>query len=239
MKLIVCASLFIASIYGLSQNDYYVGESRTLVQFSMGWFDPAPRGDIYDFSEFELTFDRDDLEGINVDFNVYRQLNNIISVGGGFTAFSDTATSEFRNFVYDNGDAILQETKLDQFWFGAMAMITPFGAGETFGSRAWAPRAFVPYIIVGAGLMTWEFVQEGDFVDIDTDEIFYDTFLADGATASLRAGAGFRIKLTRSTDIDFSTIYDFAEDDLGGDFDGFGNIELNAQHTSIGLTFRF
>lgn len=232
----ICAAL---AFPGMAQSNYYLDDSHTLIQIMAGWYEPDPDGEIYDFSERELTFDRNRLEGVSFDFAVYRQLNNYVSVGGGFSAFGDAVTSEFREYEFEDGDSIIQETRIEQFWAGAMVMITPFGAGASYGTRAWAPRAVVPYFTFGAGFMTWEFTQEGDFVDVDTLDVFYDAFYDDGVTASLRYGGGLRVNLTKSLDLDFAYLRDLAEDELSGDFEGFGDIGLDARHVGAGLTFRF
>ncbi|MCB1042759.1 MAG: hypothetical protein KDC35_07460 [Acidobacteria bacterium] len=231
--------LFVTSCLAMAQNDYFVGDSHTLMQIRGGWFEPQADGELYDFVEEELTFDRNRLDGISFDINIYRQLNNYVSLGGGVTGFGDSVSSEYRDFTFEDGDSITQTTRLDQTWVGFLTMITPFGAGSYYGSRAWAPKAVVPYLVLGAGVVQWEFSQEGDFVDVDTLDVFYDSFFTEGSTPSLRGALGIRVNLSKNIDLDIATTYDVAEDDVGDDFQGFGDIQLDAQHTSAGINLRF
>jgi len=236
LALSMIAALTVAP--ALAQEDYFVGEKRTLIQIDLGWTDPDTSSDIYDFSQEQLTFDPDDMDGFQVNIHALRQLNNIVSVGGGVNFFGETVDSEDRLYEFEDGSPIRQETSLRTAWFGAVVVVTPFGAGETFGSHAWTPHIFVPYIQVGAGILNWEFTQEGEFTDAATLDVFFDSFEDDGVTAGLHGSIGFRLNLTKNVDINFKYSHQLAEDDIGGDFEGFGELDLGSDSFFAGMVIR-
>lgn len=222
-----------------AQDNYFLGERMSMFQILGGWNEPNSGNEIYDFSEELLTFDESDLAGTSVQFNYFYQLNNYMAVGGGLYAAAEESTvSEDREFVFSNGDPIYQETGLEMSWIGALVNITPFGAGEFFGSKAWLPNTFVPYLQVGAGIKSYTFYQAGDFVDFETLDIFYDDFEDKGNAASFRLGVGFRFNLAKRIDFDVLAQRDWAETKLNGDFEGFGDFDFGSTAYQLGLTFR-
>lgn len=234
--ILVCCGVFAGWVS--AQDDYFVGQQRLLFQIWGGYTDPDTDSEIYRFSEEELLFDASQLDGTQIFFNVFKQRNNWYSIGAGFSVFSESVRSESRDYVFDDGSPILQDTSLDTVWFGPLVMFTPFGAGETFGTKAWAPRMVVPYAQIGAGFMAWEFTQAGDFVDERDLTVFTDYFQDDSWAFSLRLALGLRFNLNRHMDVDMVYLHDHAEDDLGGDFEGFGDLDLSSNSAAIGFTFR-
>lgn len=224
--------------FASAQDDYFLTNRVTLFQFNGGWAEPDTDSAIFDFSEEMLTFDADEMDGTVWSFNIYRQLNELVAVGGGWSFHTESVPSEDRFYEYENGTPILQETQLDTTWFGLLAQITPLGAGTSYGTRAWAPRVFVPYIQFGVGFVGWDFSQSGEFVDVDTLEVFLDHFSDDGVAAALRAGVGCRINLHKNIDMDFNMLYTHAEDDLEGDFEGFGELNLSSRSVNMGFIIR-
>lgn len=222
----------------MAQDDYFLGSRVSLIQIQGGWNVPDKSSDIYTFSEENLTFDSDELDGPLFQINYQFQVNNYVAIGGGWSHYSEKVDSEDRFYEFEDGDAIRQETSLETNFVGAMVTITPFGAG-TFGTKAWLPRLFVPYIQVAAGFKSWDFYQDGYFVDVDTLEVFRDTFTDDGVSGALRAGIGLRINITKNIDFDLSAQQDFADDELAGDFEGFGDLDLGAKSYLAGITLRF
>ena len=236
----VLVLLFPASALA-QKNDYFDRTNLVYLEFNFGSNDPDDNSDIYDFLENESTFDRDDLDGFAFDFKVYYQLNNRISLGGAVTAYEEDTTVENLDFVDINGRPIFNTTTLDTTWIGGQIIWTPFGAGETFGTRGWAPKFFVPYLSAGVGFKVWEFHQDGEFVD-QTDPndpfIFADRFESDGEAFSTRLGAGFRLNLHKNVDLNFQLQRDWGEDDLEGSFIGFGELDLGSQSGFVGVTIR-
>lgn len=224
-----------------SQKDYFNRTNVVHFEFDFGQAKPDTDSQYFDFLENKTTFDADDLDGDTFKFRVLYQLDNRVAIGGSIVHYDESVTSEDRFFVDTNGLPILQTNALETLWGGVSVVWTPFGAGETFGSRGWAPRRFVPYLSAGIGVKDWELRSTGEFVD-DSDPndpiIFADRFVDEGQVFSARVGCGFRFKLHKNLDLNFALESDFAEDDLEGSFSSFGDLDLNSKSGFIGIIFR-
>ncbi|CAM2007430.1 outer membrane beta-barrel protein [Acanthopleuribacter pedis] len=236
------AVLLTAAYPALAQkNDYFDRTEMVYFEINLGTHQPDEGSDLFNFFEETSTFDSEDLDGFVVDFKLYYQLNNRLSIGGGLSVYEESVSAESRDFVDIDGFGIVNETEFQTTWVGAQMIWTPFGAGEQFGSKGWAPKFFVPYLTAGIGFKAYEVVQVGEFVD-ETDPndpfIFADRFEADGESLSTRFGCGFRLNLHRNVDLNFSLQQEWAEDDVAGSYSGFGDLDLGSKSAMIGVTFR-
>ena len=69
--------------------------------------------------------------------------------------------------------------------------------GREISSRAWIPAAVTPYVGAGGGMLQYEFLQFGDFIDVDSanSEIFTDTFRSAGWTPSAHVFGGVDVRV--------------------------------------------
>ena len=234
-------TFMIVSPWALSQKDYFSHPNVVHFELDFGKLEPDTGNRYFDFLEDTTTFDSDDLEGQAFQFRVLYQLNNRLAIGGSVLHFDEDITSEDNFYVDTSGAAILQRNVFETTWTGLSLVWTPFGAGETFGTRGWAPRRFVPYLSAGVGIKSWELRATGEFVD-DSDPndpiIFQDVFSDEGDVFSGRLGCGLRINVHRNIDINFAFESDYAEDDLDGSFIDFGDINLDSKSAFVGIIFR-
>ena len=230
--------IFLICSMAFGQKDYFLGSRLGLFQIQAGWVIPEKSNEIYDFSEDLLTFDRDKLDGTAFNMGYSFQLNNYVAIGGAFSVYSEDVQSEDREFIFDDGSAIRQETGLETFWGGATLTFTPTGSGSYVGTKAWLPRLFVPYIQVGIGIKSFDFYQEGEFVDVDTLDVFYDYFSDTGTAGSVKVALGLRINLNKHIDFDINAQKDWAETELAGDFEGFGDLDFGSESYYAGVTIR-
>lgn len=237
----LCVAVLLATPLLFAQNDYFDGVNRTLLEVDFGSYEPNTDSDVFDFFEDTITFDREDMDGASLQFKILYQLNNHINVGGSFSGFRETQVTEDRFYVLENGDSIFQENSLKHGTLAANLQWLPFGSGETFGSRGWAPRFFVPYLGVGLGVRDWELAQEGLFVD-DSDPndpiVFESLFKDEGTAFVVRFEAGFRIRLHKSLDLNCLYQSDHSESELEGSFEGFGDLDLGSRSAYVGVVVR-
>ncbi|PIE03733.1 MAG: hypothetical protein CSA81_00720 [Acidobacteria bacterium] len=223
-----------------AQRDYSNSPKFGFFEISVGKHVIDKENAIFEFSEETLTFNSDDLDGLDLSAGMYWQRSNYLSYGVTFQQYSESSGSEDRDYIYPDGSPILQTTELETTWFGFSMLVTPFGAGDFYGSTAWAPKSIVPYLKLGLGVVDWEFAQYGDFVDYQTETIYYEDYLTSGSTPGLQAGMGVRVKVTPKMDFNLNYSYTLAEDDFdNGDFSGFGDLDLSSKSASIGLTIKF
>lgn len=225
----------------VAQQGYFSRPNVVHFELDFGQLRPDDDNDYFDFLEDTTTFDRDDFDGTTFQFRVLYQLTNRIAIGGAVQHFDESTTAEDAFYVDENSAPIIQTNALETTWGGLSLVWTPFGAGETFGTRGWAPRRFVPYLSAGFGIKDWQLRSSGEFVDdsdISDPIIFEDRFVDDGNVFSTRIGCGFRLNLHRNLDLNFAWQRDFAEDDLEGSFVGFGEIDLGSNSALVGIIFR-
>lgn len=233
------AMLMVPSAF--SQKQYFNRPNVVHFELDFGKIQPNDDSDYFDFLEERTTFDRDDLEGPTFQFRALYQLNNQVAIGGAIQHYEESSTAEDALYVDENNAPILQTNALETTWGGVSLVWTPFGAGETFGTRGWAPRRFVPYLSVGLGIKDWQLRSSGEFVDdadLNDPIIFQDRFVDDGNVFSTRVGCGLRVNLHRNLDINFALQRDFAEDDLEGSYVGFGELDLGSKSAMVGIIFR-
>ncbi len=99
-----------------------------------------------------------------------------------------------------------------------------------------------PYVGAGAGMLWWQFREEGYFIDFGDEEnlpIFFGNYRADGLTWELFALAGFDFRLSHRWSFFFEGRYRWAEAELNKDFAGFGTIDLSGVQAVGGFAYNF
>jgi opacity protein-like surface antigen len=107
------------------------------------------------------------------------------------------------------------------------------------GSFAWLPNSFAPHVSAGVGLMWYSFRQQGDFVDVDDEDIFSATLSSNGWAPSLQLGAGVDFTLSPGLVLAADARYTHARATMSEDFSGFDKIDLSGVQATVGLKFRF
>ena len=234
-------SLFAFFTFTLAFAQDFTTDSRFIfAEFSFGEHDISTSSSIYDFNQENLLFNPSSLDGMDFSLGLYSQRNNHLAFGVKLDHYNESVVTEDRFYEYEDGSPILQSISLEKSYIGMEMILTPFGAGERFGSHAWAPKTFVPYLRLGAGILDWDYSENGDFVDYSDLTIFYDTYYSTGSTLGLQLGAGFRVKISPRMDAHFDYTYTHAEDSLNGsDFIGFGDLDLSSTSARVGITIKF
>ncbi len=77
--------------------------------------------------------------------------------------------------------------------------VTP--RGREISSRAWIPAAVTPYVGAGGGMLQYEFLQFGDFIDVDSPNsaIFTDTFRSSGWAPSAHVFGGVDVRRVQTS----------------------------------------
>jgi opacity protein-like surface antigen len=154
-----------------------------------------------------------------------------------------TRSSEFRDWTEhtEQGElAIEQATTFLRVpvMASAKAYLTP--RGRTIGSFGWVPARTSAYVGAGAGAVWYRFRQEGDFVDLDTLDIFWDEIESSGWAPAAQAFGGLDYSLTPRVVLVGEARYLYGRADLDRrSFQGFDPIDLSGVAGSIGISFRF
>lgn len=179
----------------------------------------------------DFTGDADDFEDVvgGIDFLV--EINPRASLMFSVDHYEGEEDQEYLDFVDQDGFPIVHTTTIE---------ITPLTAAFVVDL---APRRspVVPYLGAGGGIYFWRLEESGDFIDfgIDPPEIFRGTFEAEGEAFGFFGVAGIEIPLSPYASFVAEGRWDWVDDDLGDDFEDFGELDLSGRRISGGFAWKF
>jgi len=225
-----------------AQDGYLFKQPRLSIAVLGGWQSASAGSDIFDFTSQHLTVDRGDFStgsvGVQIGISVLPRFDLVFEAGHG-EAIID---SEFRDFVEEtnNGDLpIRQVTRFSQTPISVSGRFYLTERGRAVGQYAFIPKRWAPYIGAGVGRMGYGFEQEGDFVDVDTYDIFSGTLESKNSGLLTQAFAGADITLAPNFNVLIEGRYTSASSEMRWDFVGFEDIDLSGFQVSFGLGVRF
>jgi hypothetical protein len=177
--------------------DFLFGRPSGMIGIRSGWLIASAKGELFQFVQRHLTVERKDFNapafGVDVEVAAGRRASAVI----GFDFSKSSVQSEYRDFVDNRRLPIEQTTTLREINLsgGVKFAVTP--RGREISSRAWIPSAVTPYVGAGAGILHYQFLQFGDFIDVDDPSlsIFTDTIRSDGWTPSAHVLGGVDVKV--------------------------------------------
>lgn len=206
-----------------------------------GMFLPRAGSDVFDFTTEQLTLDRSDFRSPSGGGEVGVWFGNRAEMVVGFDLSQVTRTSELRDWVEENGDPILQDTRFSSGptgYVGGKVYLLP--VGDQFGQFVWIPRTLNAHIGGGLGRTSYTFHQWGDFVDEEEETIFTGDFTSKGASLMYYASGGVDVRFLQRTYLTLEGKYQWADARLtSSNFSGFEPIDLSGLRLSVGLSFRY
>ncbi|HET8769475.1 MAG TPA: hypothetical protein VFM71_00695 [Gemmatimonadaceae bacterium] len=237
---LVLATLASAPAAAEAQGRGFLFEDPRYTLSLYGGFARASAGsDVFDFSIDELTLERSDFSsfafGADMGFRLAPQMDLVL----GIARSASSTKSEFRDWVDSEDQPIEQVTRFRRVPLSASLRYHFTPRGRTIGAFAWVPSTFVPWVGLGAGMMSYKLEQVGDFVDFETFEVFPEHFTSEGWAPMLQGSLGGGWSLSPRLLLNGELRYVYATDALEGDFSGFDRVDLSGLSTSVGLALRF
>ncbi|MEO5740988.1 MAG: hypothetical protein ABIS29_10380, partial [Vicinamibacterales bacterium] len=166
--------------------DFLFGAPKGMIGVRSGWVFASANSDLFTFVQRHLTVDRKDFNAPAIGVDVEVAITPRVSAIGGFDFARTSKNSEYRAFVDNQRLPIRQTTRLTETNIGGSIKLAVTPRGREISSRAWIPAAVTPYVGAGGGMLRYEFLQFGDFIDVDSanSAIFEDTFRSNGWTPS-------------------------------------------------------
>ena len=208
-----------------------LAQSSNSIRFRGGLFTPDADSGYWDDNFAVFTGDEGDFE----EFVVGVDFRKALGTRGGLLFSLDVYSAEedqaYLDFVDNAGFDILHTTTLD---------VAAATLGYTY-DFAGANSDFIPYAGAGAGIYLWELEERGDFIDFESfsPEIFSATFNDDGETFGWYWLAGVKFNLGPRWDFFVEGRWSDVEDELSGDFDGLGDIDLGGRSIQGGVGWKF
>jgi opacity protein-like surface antigen len=206
---------------------------------------PEAKGDIFGVATRDLTLERNDFRApvYGLDFGVY--VRSHFAVVASLDYARATVNSEYRHFIEDNGNPIVQTTRLSQLELLGILRYYPRKTGEAIGNYSWIPTRILPYVGAGGGYVKYKFSQSGDFVDHSTYDIYTDLLTTGNPAFLMQASAGLDIVLSNRIVANVEGRYSWASGNISRgrmsyqpDF-SFPSVDLDGFKTIGGLYFRF
>lgn len=202
------------------------------LRFRGGLFEPDGNSKYWDDAEELFTGNASDLEdaAVGLDYEMDLTGDGRLSLILSGSAYEGQDDREDAFFVDQLGNPIVHTVTLDiaSFTAGLKLNLIPNGAVR-------------PYIGAGGGYYVWQLEERGDFVfsGPQFDDIFSETFKDDGATLGYYFLAGLDVPFNENWGIFAEGRWHNAEDELSGDFEDFGDLDLSGRELSGGISWTF
>jgi hypothetical protein len=212
-----------------------------MIGFRSGWMVASANSDLYTFVERHLTIDRKDFNAPAIGVDVEGALTPRMSIVGGFDFARASKNSEYRDFVDNQRLPITQTTRLSELNISGSVKVALTPRGREISSRAYIPAVATPYVGAGAGALKYEFLQYGDFIDVDSPNlaVFSDTFRSRGWTPSAHVFGGVDVKVWKRLYVSGEARYLWANGTPDRDFIDFEPIDLAGFKATAGVHYMF
>lgn len=219
-------------------NGFLFGTPQASFSLRGGMTAPQARGDLFGFVTNRFTLGRGDFRAPLIDADLSFRLAPRVDLDLAAGYSRSNRASEFRHWVDNNNLPIQQTTALARVPLTASLRVYLTPRGRSVGELAWIPARFAPYVGAGGGAMWYRFMQDGDFIDFNTTNVFPDRFTSSGWTKTAQVMAGGDYTLNPRLAVTGDARYHWAKAKLGPDFVGFDGIDLSGFALTLGFTVR-
>jgi hypothetical protein len=219
--------------------DFLFRRPHATVAVLGGWAMPGENSELFEFTREQLTVSRGDFASPLIFVEGAVRLTEWLDLALGLEYTNGSVGSEDRLYVYQDDSPILQTTdfKRRRLMGSVKGYLLP--RGRQISEFAWIPSRWSPYLGVGLGMSWYEFLQEGDFVDYQTLDIFEERFRAKGRGMTGHVLAGVDVSLTPRFLVRGEYRYIRGEGKLDDyQFEGFDDVDLSGSRVALGLAVR-
>jgi hypothetical protein len=203
-----------------------------LMQYSAG-------SDVFEQLRRDLTLERRDFRSpaLGAEFAIVAVPRVDFVVG---VMYSQTERrSEFRDWVGDDGFPIEQVTTLRTVPVTATVRYLLAPRGRRISDMAWLPSSTTPYIGAGGGIAWYRLQQDGEFVDFEDFDIFYDVLETSGSTAMVHAVAGVDHWFMPRLGLNAEVRYSYGGARPNQSFQFFDRLDLGGAQATLGFSVRW
>jgi hypothetical protein len=219
--------------------DFLFGRPTRSLGIRGNWLFASAGSDLFDFVTEHLTLDKEHFNSPGFGADVAFALTSRAQLEASVELHRMARGSEYRAFVDNNLLPIEQRTSMrtTQVSAGIRYALTP--RGEDVSRLAWIPRRVVPFVGAGAGVMHYEFLQTGDFVDFVDLSVFPDSFRSRGWAPTVHVLGGVDFQIYRGLYGTLQGRYTKAAGELTTDFIDFDPLDLSGFRLSAGINVLF
>jgi len=194
-------------------------------------------GDLFSSITNEMTLRKSDFGALSLAADIAATIGPQLDVVFGAAWSGSRKGSAYRAWS-DNGLPITQTTSLERVPLTASLKWYVRPRGRAVGSFVWVPAKATPFVGAGLGAMWSRLHQVGDFVDLTDSTAFRDNLSSQSWTFTAHAFAGCEMKLSPRTFLTTEVRYTWARPKVGGDFWGYGRMDLSGLSATAGFGMR-
>ena len=224
-----------------SNPDFLFHRPAVTLSLYGGWAMPGESSDVFDDVRDIFTVGRGAFDSATFGGELAWRATERLDVAAGVEYAKGSENSEYQHFVDNNELPIEQTTSLRRIPATVSVRGYLFDRGRTISRYAWVPGSWSPFLGAGAGLTWYEFKQEGDFIDFQTDppEIYGDELHSKGRAMTFHVLAGLEASLSEHFLVRGEYRYSWASADLDPRYySGYEPIDLGGGRATIGLAVR-
>ena len=205
-----------------------------------GYAIPQAGSGVFDFVQELLTVDKSDFRSSAWRAELAMRATNRFDVAFEVGLSHSQTQSEMRDWVDLDNLAIEQATAFTRVPVTLSLKRYFRDRGRSIGQFAFIPERWSPFVGAGAGLLWYKFSQQGDFVDFQTLDIYYDSLASKGTTPTAHLFAGADVTLGSRFIVSGEGRYSWAHTGMNNfAFEGFDDINLDGFQVMLGLSLTF
>lgn len=218
---------------------FMFGKPQGSLTIRAGYDRASAASNLFSFTSNRLTLSKASFNSPLIEADLAYRLGDRTDIVFASAYSGVPRPSELRNYVDQAGNPIQQTTTFRRVPVTLNVRQYLTSPGRAVGSLAWIPNRIAPYVGAGGGAIWYDFRQNGDFVDFQTNEVFSSTLESSGWAPAANVLAGVDLSITPRLALTAQGKYLWAKGRLGGDYSGFDRIDLGGLSTSVGLSVRF
>jgi hypothetical protein len=228
------------SALGWTQGKYYAVHKEKYITIKGGYYMLAGKSDLWEYNEELLTLSVEDFNNFNGALELGFPVDKRFDISVEFGFYKDTAYTEYREFVDEWGDSIVQQISLrivPIMFNGKFYPIAKTTRKELRGRTEY--RGVAPYVGAGLGLYIWRYEELGDYIDFYDGSIYTTQFLSNGTDLGVNLRGGVEIALGSSVAFMAEFSHHIIKGELSEDFVGFEKFDLGGNLFSFGFVFHY
>ncbi len=223
--LLIAALAALVALPAVAQHGRYGGDEGTF-RLRFGEFTPNGDNDYWIDARNDFTGDQDDfaddLLAIDYIHPIGPRMSFLASVG----AWEASVAQEYIRFENEiTGAGIFHTTSFE---------LTSLEAGLLWNLTE-RDATVVPYVGVGGGYYDWTLTEAGEFIDFTDLSIIDARFTDSGDTFGWFWVAGLEVPVADSWRVFAEGRWSKMDDDLSGDFQGLGTLDLGGRTVAFGV----
>jgi len=213
----------LVALPAVAQRDPYGSDSGT-VRLRFGEFTPNGDNDYWIDKRADFTGDEDDFADDLLAVDYLHPLGRRMGLLLSASSWEADVAQEYRDFTDQDGLGIFHTTSFE---------LVSLEAGLVW-SLTDRNATVSPYVGLGGGYYDWTLTESGEFIDFADLSIFDDRFSESGNTFGWFGVAGIEVPVGGNWRVFAEGRWTEMDDNLSGDFEGLGILDLSGSTIAFG-----